>query len=340
MAIKNFVRKAGIFSTGSYVPEEVLTNFDLEKIINTTNEWIINKIGIRERRIADKTESTSDLAYKAAEKAMKCINIKPLDIDLIIVATSTPDMFTPSTACLVQDKLKAKRAICFDVNAACSGVNYALDIGTKYIENGSINTCLIICAETIASHGVNRLDRDSCIYFGDGAGAVILKPIKSKDKGILASYLASDGSGKDAIYGYAIGKYGITPKIAEEKMHCVKINGKKVWDFAIKAFPDAVNKVLKKCKLNTEDIDFLISHQANLNLIRYCMKKIGLPMSKTYINIDKYGNTGGPSIAIALDEAVKSGKIKNNDLVVLVGFGSGFTWAANLIRWNEKKDFI
>jgi 3-oxoacyl-[acyl-carrier-protein] synthase-3 len=333
-------RGVGIFSTGSYIPKKILTNFDLEKMVDTSDKWIFEKIGIKERHLADSSEATSDLACKAAKQAMQMGGVKTLEIDLIIVATCTPDMFSPSTACIVQSKLKAKNAVCFDINAACSGFNYALDIGVKYIQDGTFNAGLIICAETIASHGTDWSDRDSCIYFGDGAGAVILKPVSS-NKGILVSYLLSDGSRGDAIGGYAVGsKYGITSETARDKLHCIKINGKKVWRFAIKAFPEAVNGVLKKGKVAIEDIDFIISHQANINLIKYGMKKLGLPMAKTYTNIDRYGNTGGPSVAIALDEAVRLKKIKKNDLVVLVGFGSGLTWGANLIRWNGKEDFI
>ena len=333
-------RGVGIFSIGSYIPKKILTNFDLEKMIDTSDKWIFEKIGIKERHLAGSLEATSDLACKAAKQAMRMGNVKAPEIDLIIVATSTPDMFTPSTACIVQDKINAKKAACFDVNAACSGFNYALDIGVKYIQDGTFNTGLIICAETIASHATDWSDRDSCIYFGDGAGAVILRPSKP-GKGIIGSYLMSDGSRGDAIRAFAIGsKYGITSETVRDKLHCVSINGKKVWRFAIKAFPEAVNGVLKKGKVAIEDIDFIISHQANINLIKYGMKKLGLPMSKTYTNIDRYGNTGGPSVAIALDEAVRLKKIKNNDLVVLVGFGSGLTWGANLIRWNGKEDFI
>ncbi len=336
----NKKRGVGIFSTGSYIPKKILTNFDLEKMIDTSNKWIFEKIGIKERHLADSSEATSDLACKAAKKAMRMGCVGALEIDLIIVATCTPDMFTPSTACIVQSKLKAKNAVCFDINAACSGFNYALDVGSKYIQDMTFNTVLIICAETIASHGTNWADRDSCIYFGDGAGAAILKPVSSNE-GILASYLFSDGTKGDAIRAFAAGsKYGITARTVRDRLHFVRIDGKKVWRFAVKAFPGAVNGVLKRGKMTIKDIDFLIAHQANINLIKYGMKKLGLPMAKTHINIDRYGNTGGPSVAIALDEAVRLKKIKNNDLVILVGFGSGLTWGANLIRWNEKKDFM
>lgn len=312
------LRTAGITATGSYVPEKVVTNQDIvERGVDTSDEWIYEKIGIRERRFVT-DEETSDLAANAAENLLKTNGISREDLDMIIVATGTPDMMSPSTACIVQDKLKAKNASAFDVSNACSGFNYALDIGSKYVADGSCNNILVIGAE-VNSRILDWEDRTTCVYFGDGAGAVLLKPVK-EGYGLLGSCFGADGSRRDLLNASKEG---------------IRMNGKKVWDFVVDVFPNTVREVLRKCNLKTDDIDLLIAHQANINLIEHGMRELGLTMDKTHTTIREYGNTVGASIPLSLDSAMKEGRIKGGNIVVLVGFGAGFAWGANVLRWGE-----
>lgn len=326
-------RAIGIVGTGSYLPEKVLTNFDLEKMVNTSDKWIYTKTGIRERRIAAEDEATSDMAVKAALAALHDAKLKPLDIDLIILATSSPDMIQPPTACIVQGRIGAYNAGAFDISAVCSGFVYALSIGADLMKgNDGYKTILVIAAETY-SRILDWTDRKTCVFFGDGATAVVLKQVDSS-YGVLGSYLKADGRGWDIIKLSTGGtRHPATHETINNKMHVFQMNGKKVWDFAIKSFPDAVIKGLKRCGLTLKDLDFLISHQANAVLIKTCLEKLGIPMEKTYLNVDKYGNTSGASAGIALDEAVRLGKIKNEDIVVIVGFGGGLTWGSVVLKW-------
>ena len=328
------IRKIGIVGIGSYLPEKVMTNFDLEKIVDTSNEWIYAKTGIKERRIAAAGEATSDLAVKAAMFALENANIEPGEVDLIILATSSPDMIQPSTACMVQGRIGAYNAGAFDISAVCSGFVYALSVGSDLMKgNDMYKTVLIIAAETY-SKILDWTDRKTCVYFGDGASAVVLREINSNHSGILGSYLKTDGRGWDIIKFPAGGtRYPATKKTIDSNMHAFQMQGRKVWDFAIEAFPDAVIGGLKNCSLKLKDLDFLISHQANAVLIKSCLDKLGIPLEKTYLNICKYGNTSGASAGIALDEAVKLNKIKNGDIVVIVGFGGGLTWGSVVLRW-------
>jgi len=325
----------GIVATGSFVPSKILTNRDLEKILDTTDEWIRTKTGIKERRIAADDEATSDLAVKAAQAALQDGGVEPLDVNLIVLATSSPDMIQPPTACLVQGRIGACNAAAFDIGAVCSGFVYALAIAADIMkENGAYNNALVIGAETY-SKILDWTDRKTCVFFGDGAGAVVLSRI-DKGYGIISSYLMADGRGWDIIKFPAGGtRFPASRETVDRKMHTFQMDGKKVWDFAVNAFPDAVLRALKVCNLQLEDVDFIISHQANALLIKTCMDRLGLPLEKTYINVNKYGNTSGASVAIALDEAVKLKKIKKDDIVVLVGFGGGLTWGAVVVRWGQ-----
>jgi len=328
------IRKIGIVGIGSYLPEKVMTNFDLEKIVDTSDEWIYAKTGIKERRIAAAGEATSDLAVKAARSALENANIDPKELDLILLATSSPDMIQPSTACMVQGRIGAYNAGAFDISAVCSGFVYALSVGSDLMKgNDSYKTVLVIAAETY-SKILDWTDRKTCVYFGDGASAVVLKEINSNYGGILGSYLKTDGKGCDIIKFPAGGtRYPATKKTVDDNMHAFQMQGKKVWDFAIKAFPDAVLGGLKNCGLMLKDLDFLISHQANAVLIKTCIDNLGIPLEKTYLNICKYGNTSGASAGIALEEAVKLNKIRNGDIVIIVGFGGGLTWGSVVLKW-------
>lgn len=328
----------GIIGTGSYVPEKVMTNFDLEKMVDTSDEWIFSKTGIKERRIAANNEATSDLGTKAALRAIQDARINPLDIDLIVLTTSSPDMIQPPVACLVQDNIKAYNSAAFDLGAVCSGFTYALAIASDIMKgNDNYRTVLVVAAETY-SKILDWTDRTTCVYFGDGASAVILREVKD-NFGILGSYLKTDGRGWDVILFPAGGtRYPASYDTVKNKMHSFKMKGNKVWNFVIKAFPEAVVECLKRSKLTVDDLDFLISHQANAVLIKACLDKLGIPLEKTYLNVHKYGNTSGASAGIALDEAVKLKKIKEGNLAVVVGFGGGLNYGSVIMRWGGKID--
>ena len=321
------MKRASIIGVGSYVPEKVLTNFDLEKMVDTTDEWIRERTGIRERRIAGENEATSDLGFEAARRAIESAKIDPKELELIIVGTSSPDMLFPSTACIIQDKIGAINAAAFDVSAACSGFNYALTVASSFIESGLYNNVMVIGADTLAKY-LDWTDRNTCILFGDGAGAVILKAA-TDGSGILASHLGAEGSG---------GKYLIMPgggsRDPEAKKRFIWMDGKEVFKFAVKVLPKCIKAVLEKAKLKTEDISLLIPHQANTRIIDFALRNLGLSKDNVYVNLDRYGNTSAASIPIALDEAVKEGRIKKGDIVVLAGFGAGLTYGANIIKWS------
>lgn len=330
--MKNSVR---IIGTGSFVPEKVMTNFDLSKIVDTTDEWIYEKTGIRERRITAPDVATSDLAVEAALAALKDAKIKPADIDLIILATSSPDMIQPPTACIVQGRIGAYNAGAFDINAVCAGFVYALSVGNDIMKGNSFyKNILVIAAETY-SKILDWTDRKTCVFFGDGASAVVLSRATANLE-ILGSYLKVNGKGWDVIKFPAGGtRYPATHETVKNKMHTFQMDGKKVWDFAVMAFQDAVKKGLERCNLTVKDVDFLICHQANAVLIKTCMDKLGIPMEKTYLTVEKYGNTSSASIGITFDEAIKLKKIKSGDTVVFVGFGGGLSWGSVILKWQK-----
>lgn len=326
------MKSVGIAGTGSYLPPKVVTNFDLEKIVDTTDEWIVTKTGIRKRRIVEGDVCTSDLGVKAAERALEDAGIGVQDVDLIVLATSSPDVILPSTACIIQAKLGAKNAAAFDVMNVCSGFVHALDVGSKYVADGTYDNVVVIGAETY-SKIINWEDRTTCVFFGDGAGACVLSEAEA-GKGLLASYLKADGYGKHVIQIPAGGtKKPVNHEAINKALQYFHMDGRAVWDFAIRAFPEAVEQVLRICDLSVDDVDLLIPHQANINIIKKSMKALGLPMEKTYTNLDRYGNVAAASIPIALDEASREKEIRKDDLVVLVGFGGGLAWGANAIRW-------
>jgi 3-oxoacyl-[acyl-carrier-protein] synthase-3 len=314
-----------IIGTGSYLPTKVLTNEDLEKMVDTNHEWIITRTGIAERRIAEDNEATSDVATKAALKALKDSNIKPEEIDLIIVTTNSQDMIFPATACLVQKKIKAVNAATFDLQAGCTGAVYALITAWQYIATGFYNNVLIIGAETLSKF-VDWTDRNTCILFGDGAGAAVLKA--GQEEGILSGCLAGDGS-----YDDLISKNPASHETVEKKMHYVKMKGNEVFKLAVKHMKRTSVKTLGECNLSVEDVDCFIPHQANIRIISALIRVLKIKKDKVYINLDKYGNTSAASVMIALDEAVKEGKIKNGDIVVLTAFGAGLTSGSVVLKW-------
>lgn len=324
--------KAGIVGVGSYVPKNIISNFDLEKIMDTSDEWIKTRTGIRERRIVDENEATSDLATKAALNAIKDANLTSEDIDLIIVATITPDMIFPSTACLVQANIKATKAACFDLEAACSGFIYGITVAKQFIESDTYKHVLVIGAEAL-SRILDYEDRSTAILFGDGAGAVVMGPVS--EGGVLSTSLGSDGNGKDYLNIPAGGsKTPASEDSIKNRLHFIKMAGNDVFKFAVRIMQDASVECIESANLEIQDIDYLIPHQANIRIIEASAKRLKLSMNKVYVNLDKYGNMSAASIPVALDEAYREGKIKKGDNIVLVGFGGGLTWGASVVRWS------
>lgn len=308
-----------------------MTNDDWAQIVDTSDEWITTKTGIRERRIADDGEYTSDLAVKAAAPTLKEAGVEPEDLDIIVLATSSPDVPMSSTAAIVQHKLGAVDAGAFDVKAMCSGFVYALDVGARYAMDPHIDNVLVAASE-LYSRILNWKDRTTCVYFGDGAGAAVLQ--KAEEGGVIGSWLRADGGGASVIEIPAGGtRQPITHGLIDEAQHYFHMDGRAVWNFAVDAFPQAVRSVLDRYGYELDDVDMIIPHQANINIIKTGMEKLGLPMERAYTNLDKYGNMAGASIPVALHEAVQRGKIEKGDLVVTVGFGGGLTWGANLIQF-------
>jgi len=325
------IKNVKIIGTGYYVPTKVLTNEDLEKMVDTNHEWIITRTGIVERRIAEDNETTSDIASKAALKALKDSNIKPEEIDLIIVATNSPDMIFPATACLVQKRIKAVNAATLDLQAGCTGAVYALITAWQYIATGFYDNVLVIGADVLSKF-VDWTDRNTCILFGDGAGAAVLKA--DQEKGIFSGCLTGDGSYDDLIMIPAgLSKNPASHETVEKKMHYVKMKGNEVFKLAVKSMKRTTVKTLGKCNLSVEDIDCFIPHQANIRIISALTRVLKIKKDKVFVNLNKYGNTSAASVMIALDEAVKEGKIKNGDIVALTAFGAGLTSGTIVLRW-------
>lgn len=325
----------GITGVGSYVPDNIITNDDLSKIVDTNNEWIVSRTGIKERRIADKDSATSDLASLAAQRALADAKIDAEELDLIVVATATPDHLFPSTAAMVQKNLGAKKAAAFDISVGCSGFNYGIVVGANFIKTGMYKKVLVIGAE-ILSKVVDWEDRNTCVLFGDAAGACVLEPC-DESFGILSSELGSDGVNGDVLIIPAGGsKMPATKETVEQKLHTIRMDGKEVFKFAVRVMEKSSLEVLKRAGLKKEDIDFLIPHQANSRIIDSAMKKLKLSREKIGVNLDRYGNTSAASIPVALDEALSENKIKKGDNVLLVAFGAGLSWASLVIKWNKE----
>ncbi len=327
------LRNVGIIGMGSYAPPKVLTNSDLEKIVDTTDEWIVTRTGITERRIVEDGMVASDLAVEAAKRALDSAGLAPGDLDLIICATITGDMPFPSTACIVQDKLGLTGIPAFDLQAGCSGWVYSLATGAQFVRSGTYNNVLIIGVDVLTSV-TDWSDRATCVLFGDAAGAAVLGPVP-EGMGVLATHLGADGSGGDLLKIDAGGsKLRTTEQTVRDGLHSIKMEGREVFKFAVKIQGEAVVKVLEGCGLVPDDVDLFVPHQANIRIIESAVQRLKLPPEKVFINVDKYGNTSAASIPLALDEAYRSGRIKQGDTVVTVGFGAGLTWAAAAIKWT------
>jgi 3-oxoacyl-[acyl-carrier-protein] synthase-3 len=329
----NFVgRTCSITGVGSYVPEKILTNADLEKLVDTSDEWIRTRTGIQERRIAAAGEFTSDLAAKAATKAMEMAGVTAEQIDLIIVASITPDMPFPNTACLVQQKIGARRIPAFDIEAACSGFLYALEVGQSFITGRTFETVLVIGAEKLSSI-TNWKDRNTCVLFGDGAGAAVLQN-RTFSHGLLTTALGADGSKAELLSMPGGGsRCPATPQTVQDGLHYLRMDGKETFKNAVQAMCSAANEVLSRCEIDISKIKCVIPHQANRRIIDAVGERLGATPEQLFINLHKYGNTSAASVAIALDEAVRSGRIVRGDLILIVAFGAGLTWGAAIIEW-------
>jgi 3-oxoacyl-[acyl-carrier-protein] synthase III len=326
------LRTVSITGVGSHVPSRVLSNADLERMVDTSDEWIRTRTGIRERRIAAEGEATSDLAVEAARKAMSAAGVTADQIDLIIVATITPDHLFPSTACLVQHKLGASRAAAFDIEAACSGFVYALEVGSHFVQSHTYDTVLVIGAEKMSSV-VDWTDRNTCVLFGDGAGAAILQNRPSAH-GLLTTCLGSDG-GKAGLLEMQGGGSACpaTADTVARRLHFLRMDGKETFKNAVNAMVSAANEALGRCGLEIAQIRCVIPHQANQRILTAVGERLGATPEQVFVNVDRYGNTSAASVGIALDEAVREGRITRGDLVLLVVFGAGLTWGAAVIEW-------
>ena len=325
--------KAGILGTGFYVPEKILTNADLEKMVDTSDEWITTRTGIKERHIIDDKQTTSDLAMFASQEALKNAGVDVKQIDCIIVATITPDMPFPSTACILQDKIGAKTICAFDLNAACCGFIYALTMAKNFVENNTFQKVLVVAADAL-SRIADWTDRTTCVLFGDGAGAAIIGRAVDNKRVIMDSYLGADGSAWDLLNMPGGGsRFPATHKTVDERLHFLKMNGNSVFKLAVRAMTNAAETVLAKCNLKNEDIDLVIPHQANLRIINALAQRLNAPLEKVWINVTRYGNVSGASVPIAMAEAAASRKLKDGQIILLDAFGAGLTWASAIIRW-------
>jgi 3-oxoacyl-[acyl-carrier-protein] synthase-3 len=325
---------AHVVGWGKYLPRQVLTNDELARRVDTSDEWIRTRTGIRERRLAAEDETTASMAVHAGRQALEAARINPAQLDLIVVATATPDYLFPATACLVQDALGARRAAAFDLSAGCSGFIYALSVVAHLLSNGAYQTGLVIGAETL-SRITDWTDRATCVLFGDGAGAVVLQAGENEG-GVLESVLWADGSGAELLRLPAGGSH--TPAShhsVADGLHTIEMKGREVFRFAVKALPAATREVLKKARLSLTDVDLLIPHQANQRIVDAATRDLGLPAEAVFSNLERYGNTSAASVPIALCEAADDGRIQPGDLVVCVGFGAGLTWGATAIRWTR-----
>jgi len=324
-------RRAGIWGVGSAVPDRVLTNGDLEKMVDTSDEWISTRTGIKERRIAEEGKTTSHYAAIAARRALERAGVSPSEIELIIVATVTPDMPFPSTACLVQNLIGAPQAGAFDVSAGCSGFVYALDLATRCIESGAYERVLVIGADLLSSI-TDFTDRSTCVLFGDAAGAAVVGPVSSG--GVLSTYLGADGSGGEHLR-VAAGEPRSNPLAPVEGTgRYIQMEGREVFKFAVRIMPEAALVALERAGRAADEVGLFIPHQANIRIIDAAAKRLGIADDRVFVNVQKYGNTSAASIPLALDEALSEGRIQKGDLIVLVGFGAGLTWGAAALEWT------
>ncbi|RKX30918.1 MAG: 3-oxoacyl-ACP synthase [Verrucomicrobia bacterium] len=326
-------QRAAIVGTGSYAPARVMTNADFEKIVDTTDEWITTRTGIKERHFAAEDEATSDMAAEAARRALQAAGAAADEVEMIVVATITPDMPFPNTACLVQEKIGARKAFCFDIEAACSGFVYAAEIARRFVEGGALRTALVIGAEKMSSM-IDWKDRSTCVLFGDGAGAAVIQP--SRDgRGIRGAVLHSDGSlGELLMVPGGGSRAPASHESVDKGLHFLKMQGREVFKYAVNNMTAAALEVLEKTGLKKDQIACVIPHQANHRIIKAVADRVGIPLERFFINVDRYGNTSAASVIIALDEAVRSGRVRPGDLVMFLVFGGGFTWGAMVLEWS------
>lgn len=326
--------RAGILGLGTYVPEKILTNEELEKMVDTSDQWIVSRTGIRERRLAGPGQATSDLALEAAGRALADAGLEPGEIDLIIVSTNTPDSLFPAAACIVQDRLGAVNAGAFDLLAGCTGFLYGLSVAQGFVVSGMYKKVLVIGAE-ILSRIVDWEDRNTCVLFGDGAGAAVVGPV-SGGYGLIHTRLGADGSGGQHLCVPAGGsRIPASRETVEQRLHYARMNGREVFKFAVRACGDGSLEALAAAGLTVKDVDFLIPHQANIRIIEAAAKRLELPMEKVLVNVDRFGNTSTASIPMALEEAYSQGRIKDGDNILMAAFGAGLTWAVAIMRWHD-----
>lgn len=325
----------GIVGTGSYVPEKILTNADLEKMVETNDEWIVSRTGIKERHIADPETPVSELCYQAALRALDDAKVSPEEVDLIIIPTVTPDYSFPATANLVAERLGAKNAAAFDLSAGCTGFIYGVTTGAQFIASGLYKTVLVIGGETL-SKILNWEDRGTCILFGDGAGAVVLQPVE-EGYGFLGYELGADGSGGKLLTLPGGGSMcPASRESVETKKHTLHMAGNEVFKFAVRIMGEAAVRAIERAGLRKEDIDCLVPHQANIRIVDAAVKRLGIDPSKVVVNLDRYGNMSSASIPVALDEAAREGRVNYGDILVMVGFGAGLSWGAAVLKWSKR----
>jgi len=327
------LRGAGIIGIGSFAPQKVLTNFDLERIVDTTDEWIVTRSGIRERHVVEEGTAASDLALEASRRALESASIAPEEIDLVICATITGDMPFPATSCLIQDGIGATNAAAFDLQAGCSGWVYALATASQFVRLGTYNHALIVGVDILTSV-TDWTDRSTCVLFGDAAGATVIGPT-APGTGVLSTCLGADGSGGELLKIDAGGsRLPASEETVRNRQHYIKMEGREVFKFAVRIMDEASIKALDMCGLKPADVDLFVPHQANIRIIEAAAKRLNFPPEKVFVNVQNYGNTSAASIPLALDEAYRMGRIKQGDIVAVVGFGAGLTWAASVLKWT------
>lgn len=323
-----------ITGTGSYLPETVVTNADLERMVDTSDEWIRTRTGIRERRVAAEDEPTSSLGFKAAQRALEAAGLQPEDLDLIIVATLAPDTIFPNTGCHLQRKLKARNAACFSLEAACSGFLYGFEVAANMIRHGAYRHILLVGAENITSL-INWQDRNTCVLFGDGAGAVVVSQTRREEDALLSSSLGADGNYADLLYVPAGGSaMPVTHELLDQGKQYLTMNGREVFKLAVNGMVSASEAAMHSAGVRIEDIRWLVPHQANIRIIKAVGKRLEMPAERVYMNLQKYGNTSAATVPICLDELVRGGKVSRGDHLLLTAFGGGLTWGAQVLRWQ------
>ncbi|MFL5319613.1 MAG: beta-ketoacyl-ACP synthase III [Myxococcaceae bacterium] len=325
--------RSAIIGTGAYAPQKVVTNKDFEKLFETSDEWITQMTGIKERRMAAEGETSSDMAVKAAIRALELANTRPEDLDLIVVGTISADMPLPSCAAFVQAKLGAKKAFAFDIAAACAGSLYAMSIADQYIRSGAVKRALVIGVELL-TRVIDWDDRKTAVLFGDGAGAMVLGPTDDPNRGIMSTHLHTDGTTAEILCIPGGGsKHPQSKEVLDQKLHKVHMNGREVYKFAVRALPEAVMEALDANKLKASDINHVIAHQANIRIVEAALQRLDVPLEKCWVNIDKYGNTSSASLPTTLDEANRAGKLKQGELIAMMAIGAGMAWGSALVRW-------